>query len=70
MENFTKEQKATIRAIVLAHYSERGGRNVRIMSNGGVSVTVDKEYGSIRYYRNPKAIFAGYATDILRTGHC
>lgn len=66
MTNFTKAQKAQIRTIVAAHYSERDGRNVRIMQNGEVHVTVD----GIRTYCNQHCLFAGYAKDIIAHGFC
>ena len=70
MESFTKEQKAKIRAIVLAHYAARGGRNVRIMSDGEVAVTVPERPNSLGGYNRRHVVRAGYAADILRTGKC
>lgn len=56
---FTKTQKYQIRQIVASHYSNRDGRNVRIMQNGDVLVTVDGN-----------CLLAGYAKDIIAHGHC
>lgn len=66
--NLTKAEKAIVRSYVSARYAHRGGRNVRIMSNGDVHVTVDGDGTQVVNGRDRTAgvIFAGLDTVLLR----
>jgi len=63
----TKTEKNIVRNYVASRYEDRNGRNVRIMSDGAVRVTVDGDGTQMRSGRDDTAgvIFAGWADDLL-----
>ena len=64
----TRTEKTAIRDYVASRYEDRNGRNVRIMSNGAVHVTVDGDGSQMHRGRDDTAgvIFAGWAEELLR----
>jgi len=64
----TKTEKTAVRNYVASCYKSRNGRNVRIMGNGAVRVTVDGNGAQMRNGRDQTAgeIFAGWDSELLR----
>lgn len=64
----TKTEKTIVRNYVASRYSDRNGRNVRIMSDGAVHVTVDGNGTQMHNGCDETAgvIFAGWAEELLR----
>jgi hypothetical protein len=63
----TDARKSEVRKYVANKYSARNGRNVRIMADGAVHVTVDGNGSQMRHGRDMTAgtIFAGWVSDLL-----
>jgi hypothetical protein len=62
------KDKRIVREYVADRYSRRNGRNVRIMADGAVHVTVDGDGSQMVNGRDMTAgvIFAGWDTELLR----
>lgn len=64
----TKSEKTSIREYVENRYSSRDGRNVRICSNGSVTVDVDGNGSQMINGKDVSGgmIFAGWSEELLQ----